>query len=155
MFLIFCMKLQHHKSLKFFCTIVFFFREESYLFLDPRPQPEGSVRPSVRPSFHLPVTLLRISSLVFSETQHGVRGPYIVMCDSRIFWKKSPFGKNDQKWSKMAKNRVFRFFKKIMSLLLSGICVKRKFLWLINILQKLHARKNLVLKLQPKMALGQ
>ena len=26
-----------------------------------------------------------------------------------------------------------------MSLVLSGICVKRKFIWLINILRKLHA----------------
>ena len=30
-------------------------------------------------------------------------------------------------------------FQKIMSLVLSGICVKRKFLWFINILQKLRA----------------
>ena len=46
---------------------------------------------------------------------------------------------NDQKWSKMAQNMVFGHFKKIMSLVLSGICVKRKFLWFINILRKLHA----------------
>ena len=58
------------------------------------------------------------------------------MCDSRFFWKKSASGKNGQKWPK---NRVFGLFKKIMSLVLSGICVKRKFLWFINILQKLHA----------------
>ena len=44
--------------------------------------------------------------------------------------------KNGQKWPK---NRVFGLFKKIMSLVLSGICVKRKFLWFINILRKLHA----------------
>ena len=44
--------------------------------------------------------------------------------------------KNSQKWPK---NRVFGLFKKITSLVLSGICVKRKFLWFINILQKLHA----------------
>ena len=31
------------------------------------------------------------------------------------------------------------FFKKIMSFILSGICVKQKFLWFINILRKLHA----------------
>ena len=43
--------------------------------------------------------------------------------------------KNSQKWPK---NRVFGQFNKIMSLLLSGICVKRKFLWFINILRKLH-----------------
>ena len=55
------------------------------------------------------------------------------------------FGKNPQ-WAKMAKNgqkwpknRVFGLFKKIMSLVLSGICVKRKFLWFINILRKLLA----------------
>ena len=45
----------------------------------------------------LSVSFLGIGSLVFSETQHGFRGPYIVVCDSRIFWKKSPSGKNDQK----------------------------------------------------------
>ena len=58
------------------------------------------------------------------------------MCDSWIFWKKSLSGKNGQKWPK---NMVFGLFKKIMSLVLSGICVKSKFLWFINILQKLHA----------------
>ena len=44
--------------------------------------------------------------------------------------------KNGQKWPKSV---VFGLFKKIMSLVLSGICVKRKSLWLINILRKLHA----------------
>ena len=44
--------------------------------------------------------------------------------------------KNGQK---CPKNMVFGLFKKIMSLVLSGICVKWKFLWFINILQKLHA----------------
>ena len=56
-----------------------------------------------------------------------------------IFWKKSPLGKNDQKWSKWLRDRVFRLFKKIALLVLSGICVKWKFLWFINILRKLHA----------------
>ena len=37
--------------------------------------------------------------------------------------------KNGQKWPK---NMVFGLFKKIMSLVLSGICVKRKFLWFIT-----------------------
>ena len=40
---------------------------------------------------------------------------------------------------KRAKTIVYGLFKKIMSLVLSGICVKWKFLWYINILQKLHA----------------
>ena len=34
---------------------------------------------------------------------------------------------------------VLGLFKKITSLVLSGICVRRKFLWFINILRKLHA----------------
>ena len=46
---------------------------------------------------------------------------------------------NGQKWPK---NRVFGLFKKIKSLVFSGICVKRKFLWLISILRKLHAWKK-------------
>ena len=33
----------------------------------------------------------------------------------------------------------FGDFKKIMSLVLSGICLKQNFLWFINVLQKLHA----------------
>ena len=40
---------------------------------------------------------------------------------------------------KCSKKRVFGLFKKITSLVLSGNCVKQKFLWFINILQKLHA----------------
>ena len=43
---------------------------------------------------------------------------------------------NGPKWPQ---NMVFGIFRKIMSLVLSGICVKLKFLWFINILQKLHA----------------
>ena len=37
---------------------------------------------------------------------------------------------------------VFGLFNKIMSLVLFGIYVKRKFLCFINILQKLHASEN-------------
>ena len=47
--------------------------------------------------------------------------------------------KDGQKWPK---NRVWGLLKKIMSLVLSEICVKRKFLWFINILRKLHAREK-------------
>ena len=36
------------------------------------------------------------------------------------------------------KTWFFGLFKKIKSLFLSGIVVKRKFLWSFNILQKLH-----------------
>ena len=36
------------------------------------------------------------------------------------------------------KIRFFGLFKKIKSLVLSGIVVERKFLWSFNILQKLH-----------------
>ena len=37
---------------------------------------------------------------------------------------------------------VFGLLKKITSLVLSGICVKSKFLWFIDILRKLHAREK-------------
>ena len=37
------------------------------------------------------------------------------------------------------KTGFFGIFQKIASLVLSGICVKRKFFWFVNILGKLHA----------------
>ena len=62
------------------------------------------------------------------------------MCDRARFFGKNPhrakMTKNGQKWPK---DRVFGRYKEIMSLFLSGIGVKLKFLWFINILQKLHA----------------
>ena len=70
---------------------------------------------------------------------------YSYVSQSQIFWKKSPLDKNKQKWFKMAKTQGFGLFKKIMTLVLSGIGVKWK-LWFINNLQKLHW-ENLVLKL--------
>ena len=58
---------------------------------------------------------------------------------SHIFWKKSSLGKNVQKWPK---NRIFWLFKKTLSLDLSGICVKWKFLWLINTAKAACLRKT-------------
>ena len=60
--------------------------------------------------------------------------------------------KNGQKW---LKNMVFGLFKKIASLVLSGICVKSKFLWFINILRKLHAWEKSSSQVKAKMALSQ
>ena len=106
-------------------------------FLDPWPWLEGSYKIGpVCSSFHLPVVFLGIGLLVFSETELNVRSLYIAVCGSRIFWKKYPSGKNGHKWPK---NMTFGLFKKITSLFLFGICEKWKFLWFINILQKLHA----------------
>ena len=121
--------------------------------LDPRSWLEGSYKvASVCPSFcsfFFPsVRFLAIGPLVFSETKDNVRGPYIVVCDSRISWKKSPSDKNGQK---CPKNMVFGPFKKIASLVFSGICVKSKFLWFIN---NCMLGKTLVIKLKTKMALG-
>ena len=93
-----------------------------------------SVRPIVCLSSPLAVSFLRISSFVFSKTYYGLRGPYLVICDSRIFLKK--------KISKMVKKgqetMFFGLFKKIKSLVLCGIVVKQKFLCSFNILQNLH-----------------
>ena len=65
------------------------------------------------------------------------------MCDRAEFFGKNPhrakITKNGQKWPQ---NRVFGLFKKIMLLVLSGICVKRKFLWFIDILWKLPTSKK-------------
>ena len=71
--------------------------------LDLRHRPEGcykigSVLMSFRPSFCLSVNFFGIGSLVFSETLHDVRGPYIVVCDRVGF-----FGKNPHR-AKMAKS---------------------------------------------------
>ena len=92
---------------------------------------------SFRPSFHLSISFLRIGPLVFSETLHGVRGQFIVACDSQIIWKKSHWAKMTKNGQKSPNNRVFGLFKKITSLFLSGIYVKWTFLWFIDILWKL------------------
>ena len=44
-----------------------------YFLLDPGPLPEGSYK-------------VGFGSLAFSETWHGVRGPYIVVCDRAKFF---------------------------------------------------------------------
>ena len=44
----------------------------------------------VCPSFYLPISFLGIGSLVSSETQHNVRGPYIVLCERAGFLGKIP-----------------------------------------------------------------
>ena len=77
--------------------------------LDPGPWPEGSYElGSVCPSVLLSRSFLWIGSLVFSETQHGVRGPCLVVHDRAGFFLKNLFapkmGKTGQKW---AKSRVF------------------------------------------------
>ena len=65
------------------------------LFFDPQPQSEGSYKIgsillffclSFRLSFRLSISFLRIGSLVFSKTWHGVTGPYIVVCDRARFF---------------------------------------------------------------------
>ena len=105
--------------------------------MDPQLQLKGSYKTgSIHLSVLLSVSFLRIGSLVFSGTWHGVRGSYLVMCGRAGFFAKNPHR------AKMVENgpkRWFSLFKKIMSLVLSGICVKWKFLWFINILQKLRA----------------
>ena len=78
------------------------------------------------------------------------------MCDRAGFFGKNPhqakMTKNGQKWPK---NMVFGLFKKIMSLVLPGICVKSKFSWFINILRKLRAWEKSSSQVKAKMALSQ
>ena len=111
--------------------------------LDPWPRPEGSnkigsvrssVLQSLLPSVH---KFSRDWLISFFWNLAWCQGHiYICVWQSQIFWKRSPSCKNDQKW---VQNMVFGLFKKITSLVFSGICVKWTFLWFINILRKLHA----------------
>ena len=78
-------------------------------------------------SFRMSESFLRSGSLVFFWNLACMTEP--------DFLEKIPIG---QKWPKWSKNKVFGLFKKIMSLVLSGICVKWKFLRFINILRKLR-----------------
>ena len=111
--------------------------------LDPRPCLEGSYKiGSVCQFVFLSVLpLVRKLSwdwlISFFWNLTCVRGQYIVVCDRAGFFGKNPHrAKVVKKWPK---NMGFGLFKKIVSLVLSGICVKWKFLWFINILRKLHA----------------
>ena len=71
---------------------------------------------------------------------YTVRGPSVVICDRARFFGKNPYRvkltNNGQKWPK---NRVLELFKKMMSLVLSGICIKWKFVRFVNISWQLHA----------------
>ena len=67
----------------------------------------------------------------------------VCVCVTAEFFGKNPFrAKMTKNGQKCPKNRVFGRYKKIASLVLPGIGVKRKFLWFINILRKLHAREK-------------
>ena len=136
--------LHYHKLIYFFKKQILI---DFTILLDPWPRSEGSykigsvhpsVLPSIRRSFHPSVR----PSVHLSVSFHRI-GSYLVMCDRARFFGKSPhwakMTENGQKWPK---NMVFGRFRKITSLVLSGICVKWKFLWFINILQKLHAWEN-------------
>ena len=57
------------------------------LLLHPQPWPEGSYELAARPFVLLSGRFLGIGSLVFSETQHGVRGPCAVHGRARFLAK--------------------------------------------------------------------
>ena len=52
------------------------------------------------------------------------------------------FGKIPPKGQEQHKNRVFGLVRKIKPLVLFGKYLKERFLWLFNILQKLHIREQ-------------
>ena len=63
--------------------------EERLLY--PWSRREGSYKIRFAcPFFHLPISFLGIGSIFFSETEHNVRSPYIVVCDSAGFFGKNP-----------------------------------------------------------------
>ena len=78
------------------------------------------------------------------------------MCDRvGFFGKKTHWAKMSRNGQKWPKNMVFRLFKKITSLVLSGICVKESSYGSLTFCKNRMLGKNLVLKLLPKMAFGQ
>ena len=92
------------------------FISANFIFIGP-PAVAGRVlwirvRPSVFPSG----SFLGIGSLVFSETQHGVRGPCLVVRDRARFFRKNLFapkmGKMGQKqgFLNLLENWVINFF---------------------------------------------
>ena len=85
-----------------------------------------------------------------------VLGAHIWLCVTEPdFFEKIFIGQKDQNVQKWPKNMVFGIFKKIMSLVLPGICVKPKFSWFINTLRKLHAWEKSSYQVKAKMAFSQ
>ena len=65
-----------------------------------------------------------------------VLGPLLVIYDKAGFFLKKTMLKMVKKGQKTS---FFGLLKKVQSLVLFGIGVRRRFLWFFNILQKLHA----------------
>ena len=86
-----------------------------------------SVRPIVCLSSRLAVSFLRISSFVFSETYYGVRGSYLVICDSRISLKKMM----SEMVKKGQKTRFFGLFKENQVFSFVWSCCKTKVLMVL------------------------
>ena len=95
------------------------------------------------PSFRLYVLLsgsfLEIGSLVFSENQHGVRGPCLVVVDrAGFFLKKSFCPENWEMGKNWAKNRVFWIYWEIWSSIFSEFGLWRNFMMFPVFLHKSH-----------------
>ena len=94
-----------------------------------------SAPPSVHP-FVCPSAFLRLAHYIFLKLSMML-GAHIWLCVTAGF-----FGKNPPR-GKMVKNGlkiwVLDFLRKWRHYFFSGICVKWKFLWFINILWKLYA----------------
>ena len=126
------------------------------VFLDPWPWPEGSCEiGSVRPSFRLSVSFLGIGSLVFPETQRGVRGPYRVVYDSQIFGKNRHQAKITKNGKNGSKTGFWDFLRKSCHQFSLELVQNEDSYGSLTFCQNCMAGKNPVLKLQPKMRLGQ
>ena len=107
---------------RFSPAAVFFFFFFFIFFFGP-PATARRVCPSVLPSVRKFFWDWLIS--FFSETQHSVRGPYLVECGRAGFFGKIPqWAKITKNGQKCPKNMVFELFKNITTLVLSGVCVK-------------------------------
>ena len=118
--------------------------------LDPWSWLEGSYKiGSVCPSSCLHVSFLGIASFDFSETQLNVRG-HIQLCETAGF-----LGKN-RHLAKMVKNCPKTWFLDFLRKLCHQFCLENQSSYgpLISC-KNCMLGKNLVLKLETKMALGQ
>ena len=79
-------------------------------------------------------SFLVIGSLVFSETQHGFRGPYGVVRDSQIF-EENYLTKNGEKFPKIG---FFEFIGKFSNYFFSEFGLQREFILYAVFLHKCH-----------------
>ena len=95
-------------------------------------------------------SFLVIGSLVFSETQHGFRGPYGVVRDSQIF-EENYLTKNGEKFPKIG---FFEFIGKFSNYFFLNSVYKESLYYMLYSCTNAILEKNLIPEIWAKMALA-